>query len=613
MIASRLIAFVLLSGALLVPKAYAIGDSGGCGNWLQSPLGKSVTSGTAADVERELLATVARQERERGRLRELFSTESDRQRWRQQELQNLIAGVHEKGSACRPGPLLPEALRAGNAEVVRYLLGSPAGVRSQVAPDILFTCKHAYGAETEALRQRRRQAFEWLLQSGQVDVNASKNGQSILENCKEPELVSLFIEHGASLLSESSGRSGDAYSLLDMAILDAVNYQADSTTADTLHGLERARIFARYGARSIEGRVVEQRIRYTCGLVIKDKPWNPEVCTALAQFIHASPGVFSGTPEEPPSKRTPTAANAKGQAIPFELPAGQEAAQSASCSFADLALPADFSVFAVGGYSGRKAGFQIDQSGHEATRMDVAVNSTNKPVVLMLGAYEPTIWRVGWSPGTKIAAVLVSGYHRQAIAGLPKQTPVINVSYANRGACGYFYVANVQLGGLNPISQRLFGRAVDMVYTADKGYAVVGDSLAPKITLQMSSDTSPDSFRDVKAPLAGQLGLDDALERGLLRRANEADAAAWVEAVMGSRISRDMPPVAGQRVSKPNAPRVRNAYVVLRPFTYPPGLYGAHSATFFIPRGYPKPEGNAGHSTVYDFNSLTECMAPMCQ
>lgn len=75
--------------------------------------------------------------------------------------------------------------------------------------------------------------------------------------------------------------------------------------------------------------------------------------------------------------------------------------QKPACGFSELSLPTDFAVFAAGAYSGRKIQFQIDLSGHEGTQIDVAVNSPNKPVVLMLGAYEPTIWNIGWSRGLR--------------------------------------------------------------------------------------------------------------------------------------------------------------------------------------------------------------------
>ena len=50
--------------------------------------------------------------------------------------------------------------------------------------------------------------------------------------------------------------------------------------------------------------------------------------------------------------------------------------------------------------------------------MDVVVNYSSKPVVLMLGAYEPTIWNIKWTPTTHIVALLVSGYRRQAVLAL---------------------------------------------------------------------------------------------------------------------------------------------------------------------------------------------------
>lgn len=49
------------------------------------------------------------------------------------------------------------------------------------------------------------------------------------------------------------------------------------------------------------------------------------------------------------------------------------------CEFSGLKLPEEYSIFAAGGYSGREINFQIDQSGHQATQMDVVVNYSSKP------------------------------------------------------------------------------------------------------------------------------------------------------------------------------------------------------------------------------------------
>jgi hypothetical protein len=51
---------------------------------------------------------------------------------------------------------------------------------------------------------------------------------------------------------------------------------------------------------------------------------------------------------------------------------------------------------------------------------------------------------------------------------------------------------------------------------------------------------------------------------------------------------------------------------VLKPMQFPAGLYGAHSATFFVPKGVPLPTGNAGHSAVLDFNTMN-CGGPLCR
>ncbi|MFY0573279.1 hypothetical protein ACN28S_01935 [Cystobacter fuscus] len=55
-----------------------------------------------------------------------------------------------------------------------------------------------------------------------------------------------------------------------------------------------------------------------------------------------------------------------------------------------------------------------------------------------------------------------------------------------------------------------------------------------------------------------------------------------------------------------------NEYVVLRPMTFPAGLYGANSAVFFVPKGTERPRGNPGGSVVYDFNDMS-CTGMLCR
>jgi hypothetical protein len=123
----------------------------------------------------------------------------------------------------------------------------------------------------------------------------------------------------------------------------------------------------------------------------------------------------------------------------------------------------------------------------------------------------------------------------------------------------------------------------------------------------------PESFRDVKAPLAGPAGLEEAVRNGHLRHATKADVEAWTDAVAESTARRDIPPVAGVGVGipRPRLPYMHRGFVVLNQFTFPAGLYGGNSASFFVPKGVPRPTGNPGHSAVYDFNTL-KCSGALC-
>lgn len=284
-----------------------------------------------------------------------------------------------------------------------------------------------------------------------------------------------------------------------------------------------------------------------------------------------------------------------------------------TCAYKDFTVPDGMVVYAAGSYSGREMPFQIDQSGHQATQFDIAVNSPQRPVALILAAYEPTVWNIGWTTSTNIAAVFISGYHRQAVAGLPSTVPVLNSSYDNKGPCGYFYIGKEQNTALNPLSRRLFGQPVELVYAGDKsGNILIGEPLNQGAKLVTSTATPPETFQDKNAPLAGQAGIEDALSKGLLRAATDEDAQEWVNAKAASTPPRDVPPVAGVGTPRPAVPTLHKAYVVLKAFTYPAGLYGGNSATFFIPKGVPTPKGQPGHSAVYDFNTL-RCFGAMCQ
>jgi hypothetical protein len=150
-----------------------------------------------------------------------------------------------------------------------------------------------------------------------------------------------------------------------------------------------------------------------------------------------------------------TAEGATAATKPFDFKAGEGAgAGSATCLLPGFSMPRNARLYAAGAYAGARTGFQIEQSGHEATTIKVAVNEPSAPVVLMLGAYEPTIWNVGWTRGTRIAGVLVTGYHRQQVTGLPPNVPMLVSTYDNRGPCVYGYVGGDGSSKLNAVARQ---------------------------------------------------------------------------------------------------------------------------------------------------------------
>jgi hypothetical protein len=338
------------------------------------------------------------------------------------------------------------------------------------------------------------------------------------------------------------------------------------------------------------------------------------VITLLLAIV-ACFGFFHGNAQaEGAPKATPPAA---GKIVPFRgaLPEAPTPSGPSSCAL-PAKLPPGTVVLAAGAYSGRKISRQIDQSGHEATQFDVTVNS-KKPVALFLSAYEPSIWNVGWTEGTEIVAVLVSGYHRQALAGIPEKTPVLNSSYDNKGACGYVYMASDQMGKVNSLSQRVFGATVATAFAAQNGAALVGDALNPAQKIVTSDWKTVESYFDKNAPLAGKPGLDDGVKKGLLRLATKTDLKNVKEAMdAAAGKPKANTKLVGFNESDSEGGRmfgIGETYVVLKKFTYPAGLYGGHSVVFIIEKGAPAPAGNPGHSQVYDLNKVPVCQGPMCR
>jgi hypothetical protein len=281
------------------------------------------------------------------------------------------------------------------------------------------------------------------------------------------------------------------------------------------------------------------------------------------------------------------------------------------CGFSDFNLPPDAVIYAAGGYGTecKMLGYQIDQSGVDARIANVLVNEPNRPVVLLLGAHEPTVWNIKWTTESKILAVAASGSYGDAIAGISKNIPVLlgwNYKAQKKvRACEPFYVKfpiqNENKDQINKLSKAIFGRPTDFIVHFDQnGNILIGETPPAGTKTQTSPDIPPASFFDPQAPLAGETGLIDAIKKGLLRKATTQDAELWRK---GELI------VGKQTINQSESKELWNSYVVLKPFKYPKGL---GPTIFYVPKGVPLPEGDRRFTTLYDSNNM-KCIGPMCK
>lgn len=284
----------------------------------------------------------------------------------------------------------------------------------------------------------------------------------------------------------------------------------------------------------------------------------------------------------------------------------------AACNFNDIKLPPNLNVYAAAQKAGRQLDMQIDQSGYQATQFDVTVNSPIKPVALILSAYEPSIWNIEWTEGTKILAVVATGYHRQAVAGLPESTPTLIATNDNKSHCGWVYFNEKTLNDVNPFSKKMFGKAVEMFHYANNGKAVIGSADLGNAKLLTSQDTPVSRFIDKTRPRAGQAGIRDAVSQGILRPATMADADAWGARKAKLKNNDSLPFVAGAVDRQPfRGPFGSNVYVILKPFKFPAGLDADYLPKFYLADGVPRPEGDYRYVTLFNFNDMT-CEGVLC-
>lgn len=205
------------------------------------------------------------------------------------------------------------------------------------------------------------------------------------------------------------------------------------------------------------------------------------------------------------------------------------------CGFPDLAIPPEAKIYAVGGYrGGRNLGWRIGHGFRPTALSQVAVNSPDAPVVLLLGAYESTVWEVGWTEGTVILAVLVSGNEAQGLSGLPPWTKtLVSYDYPDYGPCPAFYITGEAAEGVkraDELALKAFQRRPDeYLNSTDLEYLVAGRPLAAGQKVLMAQTLVREDLELPGSGLTGRAALEAMVRAGVISPASDADIDRWRE------------------------------------------------------------------------------------
>jgi hypothetical protein len=270
-------------------------------------------------------------------------------------------------------------------------------------------------------------------------------------------------------------------------------------------------------------------------------------------------------------------------------------------------------IVAFGIYEGaRKIGLRIGEADNATSLVSVSGSRSGENRILLLMAYEATIWDFSEAPTNRINAVIVSGYYDQAVANLPDTVPVIFADrerhvcgqprYAYRGGHELEHAANAierstgqELASFNGIYSAHTIVLSDVLQHSARDTAVRAGEI--RAAVRVTQDDTPQ----------GDEGLATLEARGIIRRATAEDVARWNRAATQRLRTGRLASYESEYLM------VSRTYVVLAPMTTPAGMYGAHSRSFILMPGVPTPEDRGSHNTYYRIEDGTcSGTAPDC-
>ena len=341
----------------------------------------------------------------------------------------------------------------------------------------------------------------------------------------------------------------------------------------------------------------------------------PDTFATTALSLHRMDGQKLGLPG-PSVNGMEVIIDDDGNLIPLEGPPDDRALKPVFDG-----LPDEYKLYAVDAFESRfpRPELQFDEENPQlVTQVDVIVNEPDgTPVVLVLTSGDSLLWNVGYSDGTNIAGVIMSGVAGSAVVGVPENVPYLNSTFQVPGDFEYMDPedASIALLWMNYRLKQVSGKDIDHFYfepektcmrpralhecTSDpwepsSGIFHIGQPLQDAQVIHHSSDLNVDEFVLPDVPLYGRAGLEKLAWEGKVRPATQADINAAI-----SRESEGLPEFApGEGLQNPWL-SPGSTWVILDAIKLPNGLAGSGILSFILPDSVPEPEGDPAHTETF--------------
>lgn len=268
-------------------------------------------------------------------------------------------------------------------------------------------------------------------------------------------------------------------------------------------------------------------------------------------------------------------------------------------------------IFAGGWYRWKKIDQYIDDSWKEVWMYEVSVDYIEKPVVLILGAYEPSIWNIRISQWTRIEKIILGWYYNQVVTGISKTIPTERHVFKETNTNDYFYISKWET---TKWSLKRFGNVETIYYANENGNILIGNQPTPETLWIQDPNNIPENYYKKWDELWWKAGLDLLIQKWVIRVATKADADKWFDGLINSPTSylskNEWFPITDasdlEVLRKKYTPwfweyRWTNYYVALKDFKLPGGMYWAFA--FYVPK-WITVTGDISNGALYNFGTM---------